>query len=168
MSMVGDMWRDRNWMAIGPIGKYSDPVDYLTKPTTAYPCGATIDYNAADGHRKYSVLSNIEISGGTLAGVDIHWAPAANGIANKQSNKFDPWTYSYTINVPSSANSITITPIAMSNRIASMKVNGSAVGQRTSVTVAVASGTRIIVDIVSADQSSTSSYTFTIATDSRH
>jgi len=168
MSIVGDMWRDRNWMAIGPIGKYADPVDYLTRPTTAYPCGATIDYNAADGYRKYSVLSNIEIGGGTLIGVDIHWAPAANGIANKQSNKFDPWTYTYTINVPSSANSITITPIAMSNRIASMKVNGSAVGQRTSVTVAVGSGTRIIVDIVSPDRSSTSSYTFTIAMDSRH
>jgi hypothetical protein len=163
MSIVGDMWRDRNWMAIGPIGKYSDSVDYLTRPTTAYPCGAAIDYNAADGYRKYSLLSNIEIGGGTLVGVDVHWSPAANGIANKQSNKFDPWTYSYTINVPSAAISITITPVAMSNRIASMKVNGSAVGQRTTVTVAVAAGTRITVDILSPDRSSASSYTFTVA-----
>jgi hypothetical protein len=163
MSVVGDMWRDRNWMAIGPIGRYSDAVDYLSKPTSAYPCGATIDYNAADGYRKYSVLSNIEISGGTLVGVDIHWGPAANGIVNKQSNKFDPWTYGYTINVPSAMNSITITPIAMSNKITLMKVNGSAVGQRSSVTVDVSAGSKIIVDIVSPDQSSTSSYTFTVA-----
>jgi hypothetical protein len=163
MSIVGDMWRDKNWMAIGPIGKYSDAVEYLTKPTTAYPCRVSIDYNAADGYRKYSVLSNIEISGGALVGVDVHWSPAANGIANKHSNKFDPWTYSYTINVPSAANSLTITPVAMSNKITSMKVNDVAVLQRSSITLAVAAGTRITVDIVSPDRSSTSTYTFTVA-----
>ena len=78
MSMVGDMWRDKNWMAVGnPLGTGLDsPVDYFTAPTTAYPCGATIDYNTADGYRKYSVLSNIEIGGGTLVGVDVYWAAA--------------------------------------------------------------------------------------------
>ncbi|MDR7378135.1 hypothetical protein J2X19_002814 [Rhodoferax ferrireducens] len=163
MSIIGDMWRDKNWMAIGPIGKYAAAVDYLTKPTSAYPCAASIDYNAADGYKKYAVLSNIEISGGTLVGVDVYWAAAANGVANKLPNKFDPWTTGYTINVPTGTTSIVLKPTAMSNKISSMKVNGTALAQGASTTVAVAAGSSIKVDVVSPDGSVTSSYTFTVA-----
>lgn len=164
MSIVGDMWRDRNWMAIGPIGKYAAAVDYLTKPTSAYPCAAAIDYNTADGYQKYSVLSNLEISGGTLVGVDVYWAAAANSVANKLPNKFDPWTYTYTVNVPTGTASIVLKPTAMSNKIRSMKVNGATVAQGTSTTVAVSAGSSITIDVVSPDGSSTSSYTLMMAT----
>ncbi len=159
------MWRDKNWMAVGnPLGSgWNKPVDYFTAPTTAYPCGATIDYNTADGYKKYSVLSNVEISGGTLVGVDVYWAAPSNGVPNKLSNKFDPWTYAYTINVPTATNSITFKPTAMSNKITSMKVNGSAVTQGSSVTLSVSAGTRITVNIIAADGSTSSSYTFTVA-----
>jgi hypothetical protein len=163
MSMVGDMWRDRNWMAIGPIGKYAGPVDYLTRPTMAYPCGAMIDYNAADGYRKYSVLSNVEFEGGTLQGVDIHWNAPANGVANRQPNKFDPWTYDYTVTVPPGTTSITIRPMAMSNQVRSMKVNGVAVKQGARTAVTAGAGARITVDVVSPDGSSASSYRFAVA-----
>jgi glyoxylase-like metal-dependent hydrolase (beta-lactamase superfamily II) len=163
MSMVGDMWRDRNWMAIGPIGKCAEPVDYLTRPTTEYPCHASIDYNTADGYRKYSVLSNLEVSGGTLVGVEVYWNTPANGVANRQSNKFDPWTYEYAIKVPASTRSIAIKPTAMSNRIASMKVNDAAVAQASTTTVAVSAGSRIIVDVLSPDGSTRSTYTLKVA-----
>lgn len=165
MSMVGDMWRDKNWMAIGnSLGSGLDkPVDYFTAPTTNYPCGATIDYNTADGYKKYSVLSNLEIAGGTLVGVDVYWAAAANGVPNKLPNKFDPWTYAYTVNVPSGTSSILIKPTAMSNNISSMKINGTAVNQGSGANVAVAVGTIITIDVVSPDGSSTSSYTLTVA-----
>ncbi len=163
MSMVGDMWRDKNWIAIGPIGKYASPVDYFTKPTTAYPCGATLDYNTADGFRKYSVLSNIEIDGGTLVGVDIFWAAPVNGIANTQVNKFDPWTYNYRITVPAATRSIMIGPTAMSSKVRSMAVNGTTLKQGTTTTVAVSDGSKITVDIVSPDGASTSNYIFTIS-----
>ncbi len=163
MSMVGDMWRDRNWMAIGPIGKYAEPADYLSRPTTAYACGATIDYNAAGGHLKYSVLSNVEFAGGELVGVEVSWSAPANGIANRQSGKFDPWTYAYAVRVPAGTRSLAIKPTAMSNRIRSMKVDGKALKQGASATVAVSAGSRITVEIVSPDGSSASTYTFTIA-----
>lgn len=165
MSMVGDMWRDKNWMAIGnSLGTGLDsPVDYFTAPTTAYPCGATVNYNAADGFKKYSVLSNIEFTGGTLVGVDVYWAAPANGVPNKVPNKFDPWTYAYVVNVPAGTRSITVQPTAMSNNIASMKVNGAAIAQGGSSTVAVAAGTVIAVDLVSPDGSTTSHYAFTVA-----
>ena len=165
MSMVGDMWRDKNWMAVGnPLGSGLDgPVDYFTAPTTAFPCGATIDYNTADGYKKYSVLSNLEITGGTLVGVDVYWAPPANGTPNKLPNKFDPWTYAYTVNAPPGTTSLFIRPTAMSNRISAMKVNGAALAQGAGTAVAVAPGTVITVEVVSPDGSSTSSYKLTVA-----
>lgn len=165
MSMVGDMWRDKNWMAVGnSLGTGLDsPVDYFTAPTTAYPCGATVNYNTADGYKKYSVLSNIEIAGGTLVGVDIYWAAPANVVPNKLPNKFDPWTYAYTVNVASGTGSLVVKPTAMSNNISSMKVNGTAVPQGASTTVAVAAGTVITIDVVSPDGSATSTYRLTVA-----
>ena len=164
MTMVGDMWRDKNWMAIGnSLGTGLDkPVDYFTAPTTAYPCAAAIDYNAADGYKKYSVLSNIEISGGKLVGVDVYWAAPANGVANKLADKFDPWTYSYTIKVPAGTTSITITPIPMSSKVSSMKVNGTAVAPGSSTTVAGSVGSTFTIVIVAPDGSTSSTYNFTV------
>jgi len=165
MSMVGDMWRDKNWMAVGnPLGTGLDsPVDYFTAPTTRFPCGATLDYNTADGYKKYSVLSNLEITGGALVGVDVYWAPPANGIPNKLANKFDPWTYAYTVNVTAGTSSILLKPTAMSSHISAMRVNGAALPQGSGVSVAVAAGTVITIEVVSPDGSSTSSYKLTVA-----
>jgi hypothetical protein len=165
MSMVGDMWRDKNWMAVGnPLGTGLDsPVDYFTAPTTSFPSGATLNYNTADGYKKYSVLSNLEIIGGTLVGVDVYWAPPANGVPNKLSNKFDPWTYAYTVNIASGTSAILVKPTAMSNNIKALKVNGAAVAQGSVASVAVAAGTVITVDVVSPDGNSTSSYRLTVA-----
>lgn len=165
MSMVGDMWRDKNWMAIGnALGSGLDsPVDYFTAPTTAFPCGATINYNTADGYKKYSVLSNIQFGGASLVGVDVYWATPSNGLPNKVSNKFDPWTYAYTVKVATGTTSIVIKPTAMSNNATSIKINGSTVAQGASITVAVAIGNVISIDVVSPDGSSTSNYKFTVA-----
>jgi hypothetical protein len=164
MSMVGDMWRDRNWMAIGPIGKYAAPVDYLSAPTRDYPCNATIDYNQPGGHLRYSVLGHLGITGGRLVGVDVHWAAPANGAANRQSGKFDPWTYDYVIQVPAGTRSITLTPRAMSNKVRAMKLDGEAIAQSTRRELAVTAGQRIVLEIISPDGGSTSRYTFTVAT----
>ncbi|MCZ2497267.1 hypothetical protein GN316_10890 [Xylophilus sp. Kf1] len=162
MSMVGDMWRDKNWMAIGPIGKYAAPVDYLTRPTTAYPTGAVIDYNTADGYQKYSVLSHIEFVGARLVGVDVFFAAPANGVDNKMPDKFDPWTYAYTVNVPRGATDVVVRPSAMSSKVRSLKVNGGPVAQAGAVSVPVTAGSVITVEAVSPDGSSTSTYRFTV------
>ena len=164
MSIVGDMWRDKNWMAVGnALGTGLDSaVDYFTAPTTSFPCNATINYNTADGYKKYSVLSNIELVGGDLVGVDVYWAVPANGVANKVSNKFDPWTYAYPVKVRSGTASLVVKPTAMSNHISAMKVNGVVVAQGASTTVAVAAGTVIAIDVVSPDGSATSRYQLTV------
>jgi hypothetical protein len=108
------------------------------------------------------VLSNVETGGGTPL-VNIYWSAPANGIASRQSNKFDPLTYDYTINVAPATSSISITPTALSNKITSRKVNDIAVKRRSSTTVAVSAGGKITIDIVSPDGNSTTTYTFTVA-----
>lgn len=162
MSIVGDMWRDKNWMAIGPIGKYASPVDYLTQPTTAFPCGAVINHNAAGGHRRYSQLANVEIDGGTLVGVDVHWAAPANGVPNRLPDKFDPWTYAYTVNVPRAAGRIVVRPFALSGRSSAIRVDGAGVAQGAPSAVAVAAGRRFTIEVVSPDGAATSVYVFTV------
>ena len=162
MSMVGDMWRDRNWMAIGPIGKIAAPVDYLSRPTRDYDCRAEIDYNAPGGHLKYSQLAHVDFGVGRLVGVDVCWAPPANGIANVQSDKFDPWTYEYSVRVPAGSQHLDITPTAMSSRVRLLTVNGAPVKQGGTRRVALSESTRIEVKLVSPDGSSTSTYAFKV------
>ena len=164
MSMVGDMWRDKNWMAVGnPLGSGLDrPVDYFSAPTTAYPSGVAVDYNTADGYKQYAVLSNLEVSGGTLVGVDVYWAPPTNGVPNKVSNKFDPWTTGYTVRLPAGATSIVIKPTAMSNNVRSMRVGGVSVAQGASISVPVAVGGMVFIQVVSPDGTAISSYALTM------
>ncbi|MDR1708475.1 MAG: cadherin-like beta sandwich domain-containing protein [Candidatus Accumulibacter sp.] len=159
------MWHDKNWMANELGGTYSaTELDCLTKPTAAagYTTNSSIDYNGADGYKKYSVLANAEITGGSLVGVDVYWNTPANGLDRKLTNKFDPWTYAYTINVPTGTGSIAFKPVALSTK-ATVKVNGAAVKWDESVTVTASAGAQITVDVVAQDGTTSSSYTFTIA-----
>jgi glyoxylase-like metal-dependent hydrolase (beta-lactamase superfamily II) len=161
-SVVGDMWRDKNWVALWVGGNWGDPVNYLTAADPPYKCNNTIDYNAPGGIRKYSVLSNIEIAGGDLVGVDLTWAPPANGVDNTLPHKFDPWTYAYDITVPADRSTITVTPTAMSRKIASMKLNGVAVPSGTARTIAGADGSQFTIDVVAPDGVTASHYVFTL------
>jgi glyoxylase-like metal-dependent hydrolase (beta-lactamase superfamily II) len=161
-SVVGAMWRDKNWIAIWVGGNWGEPVNYLTPAHPPYPCNNTIDYNAPGGIRRYSVLSNVEFEGGDLAGVDLTWAPPSNGVANSLPGKFDPWTFAYDGKVPPGQTSITITPTPMSGKITSMKLNGAPIRPKSPQTIAVAAGARIRIEIVAPDGVTSSSYVFTV------
>ncbi len=161
-SVVGDMWRDKNWIAIWVGGAWGGPVNYLTAANPNYKCNNTVDYNATDGIKKYSVLSNVEIVGGDLVGVDLTWAPPSNGVPNTLPNKFDPWTYAYDVIVPADKRSIIITPTAMSRKVTRLKVNGTIIKPGMGRTVAVEDGTRIRVDVLAPDGATFSNYVFTV------
>ena len=160
------MWHDKNWIANEIGGKYKETeLDCLTQPTEVakYPTHSVIDYNGADGYKKYSVLANLEIKGGELVGKDVYWSGSVSGVEHKLSNKFDPWSYDYQIYVPSGTSSITVTPWAMSSKFKSMTLNGTAVKQGASTTVTgTTAGSKITVVIVSPDGTQTSTYTFTV------
>ncbi len=51
-SVVGDMWRDKNWIALWVGGTYGGPVTYLTAANPNYKCNNTIDYAAPGGHQE--------------------------------------------------------------------------------------------------------------------
>lgn len=166
MSKVGDMWRDKNWIAVGNSlgGGWNQPRDYLSAPTDVFPSGVGVDYNAPGGHLRYSVLGNVEFDGGDLVGTDLHWAAASYGVENKLTNKFNPWVYDYEVTVPDGIRALTITPTALSNNMRSMTVNGTPVTQSSSIRVPVRHGTTIQVDVVAPDGDTTSNYTFTVST----
>jgi hypothetical protein len=148
-------------MAIGPIGKVTAPVDYLSRPTGEYACKAEIDYNASGGHLKYSVLAHIDFGVGRLVGVEVSWAPPANGVPNVQAGKFDPWAYQYSVRVPPGTTHLDVTPTAMASRVRALSVNDVAVKQGGTRRVPVTAASRIEVKLVSPDGSSTSTYVFT-------
>ncbi|MGM7666748.1 cadherin-like beta sandwich domain-containing protein [Microbacterium sp. A93] len=164
MSKVGDMWRDKNWIAVGnSIGAGLDqPRDYLSAPTNAYPSGVTVDYNAPGGHHRYSVLGNVEFSGAELVGTDLHWAAPSNGVENKLTDKFNPWVFDYEVTVPRRARDLTITPTALSNNVRRLTVNGRRVEQSSSVRIPARDGSTITVGVVAPDGQTASEYTFTV------
>ncbi len=165
-TLIGDMWKDNtNWMAIKLAGIMGDDTEYLTH-------NDQFNYNGEGGVSKYSVLSNLEIEGGALVGTTLQWNSAPEpfewagetvAVTYSLPNKFDPWTYDYTINVPESNDTITIIPTTMSTRVQSITLNGEEVAYRSRNTVPVSDGTQITIKIVAPDNATTSTYTFTVA-----
>lgn len=163
-TLIGDMWKDgTRWIALKLAGIIGDATEYLTS--------TPVNYNGKDGYLKYSVLSNIEITGGNLVGTTLTWQAAPPSfnwagqqitVPNSLPNKFDPWTYNYEIKVPAAGRSITIVPVSMSTKIKSMTLNGRAVESRSSNTVTVAKGTVITIKVVAPDGVTNSTYTFVV------
>jgi glyoxylase-like metal-dependent hydrolase (beta-lactamase superfamily II) len=163
-TLIGDMWKDgTRWIALKLTGIMGDATEYLTS--------TPVNYNGKDGYLKYSVLSNIEITGGNLVGTTLAWQAAQppfawagqqRSVPNSLPNKFDPWTYDYAIKVPAANKSITIVPVSMSTKIKSMTLNGKAIESRSSNTVAVSKGTAITIKVVAPDGVTTSTYTFAV------
>lgn len=173
-TLIGDMWKDNtNWIALLIGGIMGDDYEYLTSnPINSDGEVTPINYNGDGGFLQYSVLSNIEIEGGELEGVDVSWADAQSfqwagetiTVENALPNKFDPWTYDYTIVVPKENRRglITIIPTTMSTKVKSIRLNGKRVGYRSRNTLRVKDGSMITIEVVAPDRTTTSTYTFFI------
>lgn len=163
VTTVGDMWKDgTQWVSLGIGGRLGDDYEYLTNNSTA-------NYNAG-GYTKYSVLSNIEIEGGDLVGTTVTWAEPRTfewagkeiTVENSLDDKFDPWTYDYTIEVPAANNQITIVPTTMSTKVTEMRLNGELVDYRSENEIEVTDGQVIEIAVIAPDGTTTSNYSFTI------
>lgn len=78
-------------------------------------------------------------------------------------DKFVPFEYEYDVIISSLQDTVTMTPVAMSDRIQSMTVNEIPVSSRCPVTVSTKSPA--VVTIVGPDGSETQTYTFTFKTE---
>ncbi|HYQ57804.1 MAG TPA: cadherin-like beta sandwich domain-containing protein [Draconibacterium sp.] len=163
VTTVGDMWKDgTNWVSLSIGGRFGDDYEYLTINSTA-------NYNAG-GHVKYSVLSDIVIEGGNLVGTTVAWAEPGTfnwageeiTVPNALPNKFDPWTYEYTIEVPTENDKITIIPTTMSTKVKEILLDGNPVGYRSENEVNVSDGQVVEISVTAPDGITTSTYSFKI------
>lgn len=132
---------------------------------------ANINYNGGNNFMKYSVLSFVDITGGILVGKEVEWAPPVTfkwagkeiTVKNSLKNKFNPWAYDYTINVPKSNSSITLVPVTLSTRVSSITIDDKKVTYKSSNKIAVKDNQIITIKVTALDNITTSTYKFKIA-----
>jgi len=177
-TIVGDMWKDAtHWSAVKLPGTMFDATEYLSSTTdlTKLPymsdaANKDINYNK-NGFNKYSVLSYVDITGGTLVGKEVEWAPPVTfkwagqdiTVKNSLKNKFNPWAYDYTINVPKENTKITLVPVTLSTRVSSITIDGEVVEYKSNNEIKVYDGQEITIQVTALDKKTTSTYKFKIA-----
>ena len=178
-TLIGNMYTDLyDWAAIGIGGTFgTTPYTYLTAPNAVYSSHATIDYTQPLAHLKYGVLGNIELPDSTLVGTTVTWAapntqvtlsdsslwPVSGPVPNSLNNKFNPWVYNYTVNVPTGQTSIAVAPIPLSSKVKKITVNGNSIIPGTSTRVTVGSGTQITIVVTAPDGVTNETYTLTVS-----
>jgi hypothetical protein len=177
--MTGNMFTDlHDWAAINLGGVFgTTPYSYLSSPTAVSSSHPTIDFTQPNAHVKYAVLGNIELTGATLVGTTVTWAapntqvtlsdgslwPAAGPVPNSLPNKFNPFVFTYTINVPPGRTRIGVAPIPLASKVKRIAVNGIDILPRTSVEVAVSNGSVITIVVTAPDGTTTETYTLEVA-----
>nr|WP_312576227.1 S-layer homology domain-containing protein [Sedimentibacter sp.] len=178
-TIIGDMWKDATqWCAVKLIGTMFDTAEYLSSttdlaklPYMSDAANANINYNGGNNFMKYSVLSFVDITGGILVGKEVEWAPPVTfkwsgkeiTVKNSLKNRFNPWAYDYTINVPKSNSSITLVPVTLSTRVSSITIDDKKVTYKSSNKIAVKDNQIITIKVTALDNITTSTYKFKIA-----
>jgi glyoxylase-like metal-dependent hydrolase (beta-lactamase superfamily II) len=161
---IGDMWKDgTDWISLVIGGTLGDDTEYLTH-------NDFMNYNGGDGYKRYSVLSNVELTGGDLVGTTVAWAEPNtfewNGntvtVPNAISGRFDPWTFDYEVHVASGTSNITICPVSMSTKATAIRLNGREVAYRSINRVDVSDGSVITIEVVAPDAATSCTYTFKV------
>lgn len=113
-------------------------------------------------------LSNIYFKDATLVGHDFKYKTGFDTVDDKLEdgrlkyaipNKFVPYEYDYEVKVGALQSTVTFTPVAMSNRIKDLKVNGKSVSSRCPVSVPASGKTTI--EVTGPDGSTKATYTLT-------
>ncbi|MCJ7834753.1 cadherin-like beta sandwich domain-containing protein [Cuneatibacter sp. NSJ-177] len=131
----------------------------------------TVESNLYFDYRTNAHLSNVTFEDAELVGHDFKYK-AGQETENEMlpdgrlkyaiPGKFVPYEYEYDVIVGSLQGTVTLTPVAMSDRIAGMTVNGKNASSRCPVTVSA--GSPAVVVITGPDQSTTETYTFRFRT----
>jgi glyoxylase-like metal-dependent hydrolase (beta-lactamase superfamily II) len=183
MAGTGNMFTDLyDWAAFDVGGTYGQtPYVFLSDPGTIYdPLSSvtqnTVNYQTAGNNRKYAQLGNIEFGNATLVGTTLTWAAPnaqvtlsdsslypASPVPNSYSNMFNPWVYTYTVDVASASPTITIAPVPLSSKVSAITVNGTVYTVGSPISLTVTNGQQIPIIVTSADGTTTGTYTLTVA-----
>ncbi|MGE4276998.1 MAG: cadherin-like beta sandwich domain-containing protein [Lawsonibacter sp.] len=172
----GNSFETLNWTAFAISGKqviaeYTGQYD--GKPFKRFELDNTgandlVESNLYFDYQKNAQLSNVTFQGATLVGHDFKYKMGQSSANDTLSdgrlkyvipNKFVPYEYDYDVTVSSIFGSVTMTPVAMSDRITSMTINGNPASSRCPVTVST--NTPAVVTITGPDGKTTATYTFT-------
>lgn len=77
-------------------------------------------------------------------------------------NKFVPFEYEYDVTITSGQKTVTFTPVAMSDRITAMTVNGNPASSRCPITVDT--GSAAVIEVTGPDGATKLSYTLNFVT----
>ena len=163
LAMDGDMYETLNWTGFAESGKmirtqYTGVNDkktfYRLEVDARGTENPTVESNLYFDYKTNAHLSNITIKDGTLVGHDFKYKTGFDTVDDKLAdgrlkyvipNKFVPFEYDYEVKVGANQSTVTFTPVAMSERIKGMTVNGKAVSSRCPVKVSTSSPATIVV-----------------------
>ena len=138
-----------------------------------------VDSNLLYPHKEIATLSNIRFRDAELVGHEFNFRIGKEGARDFMNgnvievdakddqgrlkwaipNKFVPYEFEYEVKVPAGQGTVTFTPVATSNMIKSLKVNGEEHSSRCPITVDAS--VPAVVEVTSPNGKVTNTYTFT-------
>lgn len=188
-SMVGDMWKDyKNWLSLQTGNLSNGSAVYMKYTEEDAAINANLDYQDAGKaagnysnvthsydtsgtkYMTYSVLGNVEVTGGQFVGVELTFksAKSYNWLGERRTapcafpDMFNPWHYAYDIAITEPTGVISIDAPTLSSKaeITACTLDGEPISSLKNLAVKV--GSEIKVTVTAQDGVTTSTYTFTV------
>lgn len=171
----GHQYETMNWTSFSEDGKqvraeytgtYDGKTYYRIETDTCGGENKPVDDNLYFDRATNAHLSNITFKDAELVGHDFKYKTGFKEVDDKTSdgrlkyaipNKFVPYEFDY--DVKTSSDSVTFTPVALSDLIQGMTVNGEAASSRCPVTVSTSSPAKI--EVTAPDGTTKQTYTLT-------
>lgn len=175
----GNSFETLNWTAFSIAGKqviaaYTGKYDGKAfKRLELDNTGASdlVESNLYFDYKTNAHLSNISFRDAALVGHDFNYKTGQDGADEKLEDgrlkyaipdKFVPYEYDYDVTVSAAQTTVTFTPVAMSELITGMTVNGQPVSSRCPVTVSA--GSPAVLTVTGPDGKTAVTYTFNFKT----
>lgn len=182
MSQDGNEYETLNWTALTQSGKHIraqykgkyDGQTYYRLEIDRTGENAVPESGLLFDYKTNANLSNITFKDATLVGHDFRYKTGmkdkeGNDLANVKlpdgrlkyaiPNKFVPFEYNYEVKVPAGQSSVTFTPVAMSDLIKGMTVNGKPASSRCPITVSASKAA--VIEVTGPDGATKKTYTLT-------
>lgn len=171
----GDQYETMNWTGFAEngqmvraeyTGEYDGKTFYRIEVDNRGDENPLVSSNLYFDYTKNAHLSNITFKDATLVGHDFKYKTGFDTVNDRLDDgrlkyvipdKFVPYEYDYDVEISPLQSTVTFTPVAMSNRITGMKVNGESASSRCPVTVSTSEDATI--EITGPDGTTTETYT---------
>ena len=175
LAMDGDQYETMNWTGFAEDGKmihakykgeYDGKTYYRIEVDNRGTENPLVSSNMYWDYQTNAHLSNISFKDATLVGHDFKYKTGFDTVDETLAdgrlkyvvpNKFVPYEYDYDVKIGQFQTTVTFTPVAMSNRIKGMTVNGTPVSSRCPVVVPTYGKT--VIEVTGPDGATKCTYT---------